>query len=303
MIKSLETLKNVVSTKAARQILFTKHHSPKILFVVGAVGFVGTVVLAVRATMQMDEILENHEKTLRDNMFTEEKAQEKFEREQKIKTAVKIVRAYTPAIGVGILSIGALAGGQIILTKRNGALMAAYVGLDRAYREYRQRIADEYGVETERKFAIGAEEIAVEEKTADGKIKTTSALAIDSKHERSPYTEVFDERSRFFTKEPGGNANILLMKQNWANDKLRAQGHLYLNEVLDLLGLPRTEAGTVVGWVWRRDNEPKTGDNYVSFGVFDGDPEWVEALLDGVEKYAVLDFNVDGPITPILFGK
>jgi hypothetical protein len=67
-----------------------------------------------------------------------------------------------------------------------------------------------------------------------------------------------------------------------------------------MLGLPETKAGQCVGWVYRKENEPKTGDNYVDFGVFNGDPEWVEAFVDGVEKYVILDFNVDGMILDLI---
>lgn len=319
----LNTVKTVVASKAARQILFTKHHSPKILFVAGTVGFVATVALAVRATMKMEQVLDEHEKEYNEiaiqaghahaigaDVETVLRTEQKDYRRLQMKTGLQIAKLYALPVGVGALSIACLAGGQMILTKRYGAAMAAYMGLDQAFKQYRQRIVDEYGVDVDHKFAVGASEYVVEEKMADGTIKKTTVLGLGNLSE-SPYTEVFDERSRFFTKEPLGNSNFLQIRQNWATDKLRAQGHLYLNEVLDLLGLPRTEAGSHVGWVYFHDDERQkridaglpVGDNYVDFGVFLGDPEWVEALLNGNEKYAVLDFNCDGMINHILYGK
>jgi len=285
------------------------------LFVAGTVGVVGTVVLAVRATMQMDQVLENHEKQV--GWISEEAGTEQISHEEgdrqirkvQLKTGLQIFKLYAPAVGVGALSILALTGSHVILTKRNAAAIAAYMGLDRAYKELRQRIVNEYGEDTLLKLE-GGEVVVIEEKTSDGKTKVTTkvvpgALGI------SPYRFLFDEQSRFFTKQPGGNRDILMMKQSWANEKLRANGHLFLNEVLDLLGLPRTEAGQAVGWVYfddytrdkRIEAGKQVGDNYVSFGIFENDAELVESFLDGAERTVWLDMNVDGMITKILFGK
>lgn len=304
---NLAAIKAVVTSKAARQILMTREHSPKILFVAGAVGFVGTVILACRATLKVSDVLDEHDKTqvnfIDEGYGTGSDTKEEWEkasRRLKFRTAFEIARLYAPTVGLGALSVLALTGSHVILTKRNGVLMAAYATLDKAYREYRQRVSDEYGVDVDRKFTFGYENVKVEEKTADGRVKVTTDQQMTGRYGRSPYAEVFDERSRFFSREPGRNSNTIMMQQNWANDKLRAQGHLFLNEVYDFLGLPRTEAGCFVGWVYRYDGEPKNGDNYVSFGVFEGEPEWVDAFIDGTEKYVTLDFNVDGVIHKLI---
>lgn len=72
------------------------------------------------------------------------------------------------------------------------------------------------------------------------------------------YVVQFDGRSKLFSKEPGRNNHILEMYQMFANDKLQTQGHLFLNEVLDILGLPRVKAGQRVGWIWRKKYQPNT---------------------------------------------
>jgi hypothetical protein len=195
-----------------------------------------------------------------------------------------------------------LTGSHVILNKRNGAAMAAYAAVQKGYDQYRERVRKELGAEKDREFAYGAEtESEVVAASLDGKKVTRDQKVVkDRGLGGSPYAVVFDERSPKFSKAPGRNQMTIQMLQAWANDKLRARGHLFLNEVYDMLQLPRTKAGACVGWVYRRDNEPKNGDNYVSFGVFDGDPEWVEAFIDGKEKYAVLDFNVDGVILDLI---
>jgi hypothetical protein len=304
---NLEALKAAATSKFARQVLITQKHSPKILFAAGTIGVIGTVVLACRATLKIGDVLETTEKHV--DFISEEAGTEQISHEDankriakiKLKTALEIAKLYVPAMGLGIVSITALTGSHVILTKRNTAVMAAYAGLDRAYKEYRQRVTNEFGADTDRKFAMGTGDTVVEEKTADGKTKTHVVQTKDDKGGGSPYAVLFDESSRFFTKQPGGNQLFIETRQSWANDKLRAHGHLFLNEVYDMLGVPRTKAGACVGWVYRRDNEPKNGDNYVSFGVFEGDPDLVEAFLDGEYKHGIwLDFNVDGMILDLI---
>jgi len=301
---NLAAMRDVVTSKFARQVLITQKHSPKILFVAGVVGVVSTTVLACRATLKVSDILEEHEKHV--GFISEEAGTEQISHEEankqigkvKVKTAVTIAKGYLPAVGLGIVSIAALTGSQVILTRRNGALMAGYAALDKAYREYRQRVATEFGDEVDRKFAFGAEDVDIEEKTAEGNTIVSKGSEINGRFGGSPYAVIFDEQSKFFTKMPGGNRDFLMMRMNWANERLRAKGHLFLNEVYDMLDLPRTKAGQVVGWVYDKDKQ--VGDDYVSFGVFDGDPEFVDAFLDGHEKYVVLDFNVAGPIYDLI---
>lgn len=311
-MKSLEYIKNVVTSKAARQILLTKKHSPTILLVAGTIGVVGTVVLACRATLKTSDVLDEYEKQ-HANLVTDTvdavatdldlevyEKNKKQANQLKAKAALNIAKLYAPVVGLGALSIGALTGSHVILSKRNGAIMAAFAGLSRAHTEYRQQVAKEYGEDVDKKFSIGAEDRTVEEKTAEGTTKTRTVTDVN-KDGGSPYRFLFDPvNSTKFSREPGRNAEILQMQQSYANDKLRAQGHLFLNEVLDRLGLPRTKAGAVVGWVYRHDNEEKTGDNYVDFGIYQGDLERAEAFVDGAESSVWLNFNVDGIILDLI---
>ena len=110
-------------------------------------------------------------------------------------------------------------------------------------------------------------------------------------HEYSPYAVFFDEASAAWTKIPECNKMFLLQQQNFANDKLRARGYLFLNEVYEMLGLPRTRAGQLIGWVY--DAKNPVGDNYVDFNIFNTRNR---EFVNGFEKSVLLDFNVDGNI-------
>lgn len=298
---NLEALKTAVTNRTARQVLITQKYSPKILFAAGVVGVVGATVLACRATLKVAHILEDHEKSLHNlsvqHPLMDANSEAEFNKvkaRQNVRLVLDIAKLYAPTTGLLLLSIGALTGSHVILDRRNTGTMAAYAAIDRAYKAYRKRIVEAYGVDADREFAQGAVAQHVEEKLADG----TTAVEI-KKVVKGPqiggsgYAQVFDERSGKFTREPGMNANIVMMCQNYANEALRSRGHLFLNEVWDMLDLPRTGEGAVVGWVYEGKDK---GDGYVTFNIYDGDNETVEAFIAGKEKYVVIDPNVDGPI-------
>ena len=90
---------------------------------------------------------------------------------------------------------------------------------------------------------------------------------------------------------------FLRKQQEWANELLKSRGHVFLNEVYDMLGIPRTKSGQIVGWVYNSNDE--YSDNYIDFGVYDGGAR-SRAFVNGYEKAILLDFNVDGVIYDLI---
>ena len=107
----------------------------------------------------------------------------------------------------------------------------------------------------------------------------------------SPYARWFDETCMAWTNDQESNLYFLEMQQNYANELLKARKHIFLNEIYDMLGIPRTRAGQVVGWVY--DEKNPIGDNFINFGLYD---EHNVKFINGYEKSVLLDFNVDGDI-------
>ena len=87
---------------------------------------------------------------------------------------------------------------------------------------------------------------------------------------------------------------FLKAQQELANHILRAHGFLFLNEVYDMLGIDKSLAGQVVGWVYDTSQDDH-GDNYVDFGIQEVYRKLSDAPGD-YEKVFLLDFNVDGSI-------
>ena len=76
--------------------------------------------------------------------------------------------------------------------------------------------------------------------------------------------------------------------------KLKNDGFLFLNDVYDSLGIPKTEAGQIVGWIYD-ENDPER-DNCVDFGIYNIHRVANRDFINGIEPVILLDFNVDGDI-------
>lgn len=299
---NLTSLKNAVTSRLGRQILTASKHSPKILFAAGIVGFGVTVVLASRATLKLDEILDKHSdgvdaaQTLKARDLKEYTEQDYRKDMVVIHTQLilNLAKVYGPAVVMGLASIAALTGSHVVLNRRYLGVTAAYAGLEKAYNQYRRRVAGELGDDKEREFHLGLSDKEIVEETEEGTVvKTVKGLT--SKDVASPYHVFFDEYNPNWKKEWGYNPMFLKCQQNYMNDLLRSRGHVFLNDVYDALGFPRTSAGAVVGWI-KPDSCQDEGDGFIDFGVFRGNEFMGQMFVNGNERSILLDFNVDGVI-------
>ena len=282
-------------------------HSPEILAGVGVVGTVASAVMACKATLKLDDILAESKET-RDKIkevaenprYEKEYSPEDAKKDLTVnyaQTAMKIAKLYAPAVILGSASLGCLLASNDILRKRNAALSAAYMTVDKSFKEYRQRVVDKFGEEVEKEIRYNIKAMEVENVVAneDG---SETVVVEESKvmdpNLYSDYAKFFDEFSPNWQNDPEYNLMFLRAQQQYANDLLKAKGRLFLNEVYDMLGLERTKAGQVVGWVYNPENP--TGDNFVDFGIYDMSKERVRAFVNGYEPSILLDFNVDGDV-------
>ena len=288
--------------------LVLKKYSPEILTAAGVIGTVGSTVLACKATLKVEDILDEakkksnlinavHDGEIEVDAEYTDKDYSKDLIVNRTQTAVKLIKLYGPAIPLGALSITAILGGQHILRKRNVAIMAAYKLCEESFNNYRSRVKDELGEEKDRQFYYGITEENVKEKvkSKDGKTKTvTKKVEKTPDHLCSQYARFFDEANPNWDKSPEQNMYFLKMVQNQMNDKLQARGHVFLNEVYDALGFERSEAGQFVGWIRNRDNTAmEASDGYIDFNIFDGKNYAKRAFVNGDERSILLDFNVD----------
>lgn len=284
-----------VSRAISSQILTGQKHSPTILLVAGSVGVVATAVLAAKATLQLEETLDDIKREMEDvraahkNGRIADEDVEKTLLYVRARGYVSLTKLYAPAIGVGIGSIAALTGGHRILSKRNAALTAAYAGLEKSFDEYRERVRREFGDEKELEFRRGLKTETVEDE--NGKEVEKSYVDINK---ISMYARIFDESNTNWTREASYNLMFLRAVQNHMNNVLHDRGHVFLNDVYDALGMERSQPGAVVGWV--RDNK----DSYIDFGMYDFSSEKAREFINGQERSILLDFNVDGVVYDLI---
>lgn len=326
-MKKFEFMNNMTRTfhKVGFQL---KKHSPEIMLVAGVAGTVASAVMACKATTKVNKILEETKSevnqvhdalTNEDIRYAKVKQEdgtltrvEKYTEEDSKKdlaiiyfrSGMKFAKLYGPSVLLGAVSITSILASHNIMRKRNVALAAAYTAVDKSFKGYRSRVIERFGeqLDKELRYNIKAKEIETVVTDEDGNEKIVKEV-IQAADENDPtmysdYTKCFDCGCNGWTKSAEMNLMFLRRQQDWANERLKSRGYLFLNEVYDSLGIPRTKAGQVVGWVYDEKN-PK-GDNYVDFGIYNIHNEQVRDFVNGHERSVWLDFNVDGNILDLI---
>lgn len=294
-----------VSRFAAKAKFKLGKHSPEILMVVGAVGAVTSTVMACKATLKVNDILAAHDATVATIHDVQEgkvqiKAGEEYTEEDVkkdltttyVQTGLKIAKLYAPAVILGMLSIGCMFGSNHILQKRNAALTAAYVTLDKAFGDYKERVTERFGerVQTELEHGIKAVEVENKVINEDGTEETIKSYVDEVDGAHSPYDLIFDEMIDEWQPDAQYNKWHLSQVEDAATRRLRTQGYLFLNDVYRMIGRYNSgemivkPEGQIVGWLYDPNNENL--QNCVKLGL---------DKMQG-DRNVVLHFNVDGPI-------
>jgi len=308
-----------VLNKAAKgSVKILCDHKETILLGVGITAGVGTVALACRATMKAPEILKQHNE-MNDIIKEAEEVDSTYKGSKEnqadivrnyVNTGKRFALAFAPAAALGATSVACFIAQHRMLQKKVthleetvASLSAAYAAIDTAFRNYRKRVINKYGEEEDRYFRYGVKDEKVEVTTTNEKGKTKKSTEVHKTVENpdiSDYAKFFTyDNDQFQWMDPqhsrpdwDANIHFLNCQQSYANQKLELQGYLFLNDVYDMLGLPRTKAGQVVGWIF--NPEDKSIDSYISFGIFE--PRNHRTINGYEEEVILLDFNVDGVI-------
>ena len=308
-MKTTELVNN--ATRACNRIGFKlKKHSPEIMVIAGVVGVVASAVMACKATTKASDIVEETKdqmdkiKTVAETHDAEEYSEEDMKKDTTIaytQAAVKFIKLYAPSVLLGAASITSILAGHNITRKRNIALAAAYATIDKGFKSYRANVVERFGkdLDKELRYNVKAKEFDEIVTNDKGKEKTVKkSVEIADPNTYSDYARFFDDGCTGWQKDAELNLVFLKHQQNYANELLQRKGHLFLNEVYDMLGIPRTKAGQIVGWVY--DEKNKRGDNFVDFGIYDMNREKVRDFVNGYERTILLDFNVDGDILNLI---
>lgn len=306
-------LMNKVTRKLYKVKFGLKKHSPEILVGAGVVGVVATTVLACKATLKVNTVTEEAKTNLKKIEVAGEKGvteagevytKEDAEKETKIvyiQTGVKLAKLYALPVGLGAVSIAAILGGHNILRKRNIAISTAYAALFNDYKGYRSRVVERFGEQLDKELKYNLKTATVEETVVneDGTEETVKkeVQVMNDPQDPSQYSffaRFFDDGCTGWDKNPEYSLMFLNQQQNWANEKLKRQGYLFINDVYEMLGIPKCKEGQTHGWIY--DEKNPIGDNFVDFGIYNIHLEKNRDFVNGYEKVILLDFNHDGNI-------
>lgn len=291
--------------------LVLKKHEPEILVVAGAIGTIGSTVLACRATLKANELIAESKKEVENiHAKAEEKRDEYSEEDEKQavritygKTALNLVKLYAPSVILGGLSLGAMFASNNMLRKRNVALATAYAAIDKSFKEYRGRVVDKYGEEVDKELRYGTrtEKIKVTEVDPEtGEEKTVKKeVKVADPNLKSDYAMYFNRQtSAYFDECYDYNLSMLRAKESYWTIMLQQRGYVTLNEVLQDIGIDGTKAGMVVGWYYDKNNDES--DDQIDLRIN-------EVYLDNgdgtYEKTIVIDPNVQGSIYELMEDK
>lgn len=272
-------------------------NAPTILTVAGVAGFAVTAALAGRAAIKAQGVVSSAKRDFElaskteISQFYTKKMQSEEAGKALLRGGAQLAKIYGPAIVLGSTSAVCIFAAHGMMLKRQAALVAAYGVLDAGFKAYRKRVQEEFGEEKELKLYRGVRTVeSVDEEGQPCEIIDMSDVV------PSAYSRFFDETSKNWTRTPEWNLMFLRAQQDWANDRLRAYGYIFLNEVYEALGIPRSQAGQIVGWKLKEASDDDRRDGYVDFGLYDLADECNRAFVNGLEHTVLLDFNVDGPI-------
>lgn len=276
----------IVTRLAGRAGLVLSKHTPTILTAAGTAGFIGTTILASKATLKVEETVAEETALLVKVHEAHEagKLEDKDALHDKVilysRMTTKLAKLYAPALILGAASIVSLATGHGIMLKRNASLAAAYAAVDQAFKSYKKKVESKFGKEA----VLDALVSTAEEDLTKNELTMEAIAAVDGV---SPYGVIFDSSNNNWSADEDLAMLHLKCQQQYANDILQTRGHIFLNEVYKMLGFPHTPAGAVTGWV------KGDGDDFIDFNIYDGMFEGEDSNGRTVTKWA-LDFNVDG---------
>ena len=286
-----------------------KKHNHEILIVAGIVGTVASTIMACKATTKLSGILEESKKDIENihKCEADETLAEKYSKDDAKKdlaivyaqTGIKLAKLYAPSAVLGVLSITSIVASHNILKKRNVALAAAYTTVDKAFKEYRNRVIERFGNEVDKELRYNIKSKKFEDVVVDSengkekKVKTTANVASPTEND---YSRFFDETCLNYENNNDYNLMYLRSQQALANDRLKADGFLFLSDVYDALGIKRTKMSQTVGWIYNPEGN-ENGDNYVDFGILETNRETEDG---GYKRAILLEFNVDGPILELI---
>ena len=300
-------VKTAITSTIGKGKLTVKKYSPEILLTVGIISGGAAIVTAIRSTLKCEDVLDEHERkmneiegALRLAESAEEEEQIDYTLEDAKKDKVKaylqtgfdMAKLYAPTIIFTGLSITCILTSHGVMRKRNVALAASLATVRTAFDEYRGRVVRDLGKEMDNHFLYDTVEKTIETETTDDKgkkkvSKETYAVPTVS----SAYSRFFDEANPNYEKDGSANYTFVRAQMIYLQNKLIANGYLFLNDVYEHLGLPITIAGQSAGWIYDYSDRENSILKFEGFDINEvNNSPAVRAFMNGYERNCLINF-------------
>lgn len=217
--------------KFAREVFhFCKQHAGGILTIIASVGLIATAVEVGVATTKAQAIVEDKKKEREDWKETSGIDQPELTKEEIVKECWKL---YIPAVMTGAASISCIVAANVITSRQQKSLAAAYALVETGYKKYRGKIAEKFGKEADIQtvndvIVEQSEEMFDLDEIDDGK----KLVVYDSYNDRYIETTLAKIRRAMYM----------------VNRNLSVDGYATLNDLYYGLGVSVTEEGDYIGW-------------------------------------------------------
>ena len=237
---------------------FVKHNSSTILTCIGAVGVATTAITAVQATPKALKLLEKAK-------------EDKGEDLTMVETIVIAGPAYIPSAVAGVSTIACIFGANVLNKRQQATLLSAYALADRSYKDYRAKVREMLGEETD----IKIRDAIIKDKCEYQGVYAPGCGSVDDVHDTQLFYDEWGER--YFESTPFAVQNA----EYHFNRNLTLRGYAQMNELYEFLGLEPTRDGGIFGYsVFQMCDQ--YGSNWVDF-----DHRMVTITDDGLECCAI----------------
>lgn len=209
---------------------FIVDNSPTILTGLGIAGVVTTAFLTGKATFKAADLIAKETEEARRST-----GDSNFEFNNKYKAKL-IWKLYIPPVGMGVLTITSIIFANRIGTRRAAAMAAAYSMSERAFAEYREKVADHMG---KKKESAVRDDIA-QDHVARNPVSTNEVI-ITGAGSVLCYDTI---TGRYFQSD----METLRKAQNDINHQLLHDMYATLDDFYKIIGLKSTKFSSEVGW-------------------------------------------------------
>ena len=297
-------LKNTLTRSFGKAKLTANKYSPEILLALGIISGGVALISAVKSTLKCEEVLDEHERKMdeiagaltlaetKECDYTQEDAK-KDKVKAYVQTGWGMAKLYAPTIIFTGLSLACVLTSHGIMRKRNVALAATLATVRTAFDEYRGRVIRDLGPTMDNHFLYDTVEKSVDVEKTDEKGKTkTVKETYQFPTVNSAYSRFFDEANPNFEKDGSANYFFIMGQLKYLQNKLIANGYLFLNDAYKALGLPITIAGQSAGWIYDFNNRDNTLIGFEGFDVNEiATSPAIRALMNGYERNCLINFE------------